>query len=212
MNSMVTTLLVSALVVPVSVFLIIRFIVRAFFIVTPSMAPTLIVGDRVLVSLLHYRLRPPRYGDIVVFSRTFGPDSPSLKRTRGAQHRRAVVRHDQHGRYSIKRVVAIGGQTVTIKPGSIFLGGMQLNEPYLQLDNDQAGEPSAFRSLYVRPGFVFVMGDDRARSKDSRQFGSVPVNCIVGRAVLVFWPLGRTRLLRSPARPELIHEASKGPS
>jgi signal peptidase I len=172
-NSMVTTLLVSALVVPISVFLIIRFIVRAFFIVAPSMAPTLIVGDRVLVSLLHYRLRPPRYGDIVVFSRTFGPDSPSLKRPRGAQHRRAVVRHDQHSRYSVKRVVAIGGQTVTIKPGSIFLGGMQLNEPYLRLDNDQAGEPSGFRSLYVRPGFVFVMGDDRARSKVSIHIPSV---------------------------------------
>jgi signal peptidase I len=181
------TLLLTVLIVPFFVLFLIRFVMRAFFVVTPSMTPTLRVGDRVLVSILSYRLRKPRRGDIIVFFRRLSSEPSSPGEPRGVRWRSAQMRGYQHGRFSIKRVVAVGGQNLIMKHDEIFLDGVQLSEPYL-LHVGQTGGSRGLTIHHVSHGAVFVMGDDRYRSKDSRHFGDIPVDSIVGRVVLVFWP------------------------
>jgi signal peptidase I len=180
------TLLLTVLIVPFLVLFLTRFVIRAFFVVTPSMTPTLRVGDRVLVSILSYRLRKPRRGDIIVFFRVLSSDPTPAEEPRGVRWRPAHMRGYQHGRFSIKRVVAVGGQNLIMKHDEIFLDGVRLSEPYLHVG--QTGGSRGLTIHHVSHGAVFVMGDDRYRSKDSRHFGDIPVDSIIGRVVLVFWP------------------------
>ncbi|WP_419841426.1 signal peptidase I [Candidatus Poriferisodalis sp.] len=144
------------------------FIIAAFYIPSASMSPALEIGDRLLVSKLSYRIGEPQAGDVVVFS-----TPASLRPSRTAE--------------LIKRVVAVGGETVEAHAGQLLVDGNPASEDYLP----DGVRTSDFGPVLVPDGHVFVMGDNREASQDSRVFGTVPVSEIVGRAIARFWPPSR---------------------
>jgi len=183
-------LVVTALVIAVVVK---SFVAQAFFIPSGSMLPQLQVDDRVVVSKIAYRLHDPRRGDIVVF------DAPGGKakdeRPLPARVVRSIVQSiglaapstDEY----IKRVVALPGERVEGHGGKVLVDGRELVEPYLA-----AGmTTSDFTAVVVPPQTVFVMGDNRSNSADSRIFGPVPQSTVVGRAFARVWPLTHTSFL-----------------
>jgi len=157
------------------------FLLQAFYIPSLSMYPTLHVGDRVLVNKLSYRLHDVNRGDVIVFERPASETSSTIPDL-------------------IKRVVAISGESVVIKDGSVFVDGTRLNENYLPdgtvTSTANAPNKCTEQAPCVIPnGEVWVMGDNRSDSKDSRYFGPIDKSSIVGRAFITVWPLGRFGLL-----------------
>ncbi len=141
------------------------FVLRFFFIDTylidgPSMEPSLHEGERLLVSKISYRLRRPVPGEVVVFGEP-GRDGRSL----------------------VKRIVAVEGQTLEIRRGRVVLNGEEVAEDYIANPGNDSLPPQR-----IPAGAVFVMGDNRSNSWDSRYFGTVSVREIRGNAFLVFWP------------------------
>ncbi len=153
-------------------FLIKEYLFQAFYIPSESMEHTLEKRDRVLVNKLSYRLHDVRRGDVVVFERPPEEGEGSAKDL-------------------IKRVVAVGGETVEGHDGGVYVNGKRLREPYVA-NGVTSGDFSPQR---VPPGHVWVMGDNRDRSRDSRYFGSVPESGIVGRAFVRVWPVDAIGLL-----------------
>lgn len=143
--------------------------VETFRIGTGSMAPTLRAGDRVLVDRLTYGPDGVRRGDVVAFA---DPEHP--------------------GQVAIKRVVALPGDTLTIRAGRLVVDGVRQRESYL--GSGPTGS-DFFGPAVVPPGHVFVLGDNRPRSVDSRFTGPVPVGALLGRVVARAWPPGRVALL-----------------
>jgi len=157
------------------------FLLQAFYIPSLSMYPTLHVGDRVLVNKLSYRLHGVNRGDVIVFERPASETSSTIPDL-------------------IKRVVALSGESVVIKDGSVFVDGVRLDESYLPdgTVTSSANAPnkcSEQAPCVVPSGQVWVMGDNRGDSKDSRYFGPIDKSSIVGRAFITVWPLGRFGLL-----------------
>ncbi|MBA4370312.1 MAG: signal peptidase I [Coriobacteriaceae bacterium] len=147
------------------------YVVQPFVIPSGSMVPTLEISDRVLVSKFLYRFREPSPGDIVVFLEPGGGT-----------------------RDYIKRVVAVEGQTVDIDSGALLVDGEAVSEPYAQGQKTDDGD---VRMPYEVPeGQVFLMGDNRANSRDSRWFGAQPVTSVLGRAFAIYWPPSRLSVLR----------------
>jgi signal peptidase I len=178
-------LIVVALVVAV---LIKTFLVQAFFIPSASMRDTLLEGDRVMVNKLAYRFGEPARGDVVVF------DSPLEEHDDGENLLGAIVRNvgealgvSTPDTALIKRVIAIGGDTLEVKGNTVFINGTAIDEPYL---TRPIGMPD-FGPFEVPIGHIFVMGDNRNQSEDSRRFGSVAETDIIGRAFVRVWPPGR---------------------
>ena len=151
--------------------LVTRFLVQAFFIPSLSMSPTLHRDDRVLVNKLSYDLHDVNRGDVIVFERL----------------------PDQRGDIKdlIKRVVALGGEQVEARDGSVYVNGEPLDEPYLA----PGVETSNLDPQTVPAGHVFVLGDNRGDSRDSRFFGPLPEELIIGRAFVKVWPLTDVGLL-----------------
>ncbi len=151
--------------------LIKTFVVQAFRIPSESMVPTLEVGDRVLVNKLSYDAHDLNRGDVVVFDRPSGlpagPDDP---------------------KELIKRVIGLPGDTIVAKDGSIYVDDRRLDEPYL---SDAASTYNLDEPITVPEGQVWVMGDNRTNSEDSRSFGPIDADTIVGRAFMIMWPPGR---------------------
>lgn len=177
--------------------LIKTFIVQAFFIPSQSMQPTLDIGDRVLVSKFSYRLGDPQPGDIVVFvSPTEGPtpapDPSPLRRFLKSVAAGLGLRSSE--RDFIKRVIAVEGDTVQGKEGAVHVNGQRRDEPYVF---DKAPIPD-FGPYKVPAGSIFVMGDNRGNSQDSRVFGAISESRIIGRAFILIWPPGRVSLLNGP--------------
>jgi signal peptidase I len=141
-------------------------VVQAFSIPSISMEKTLLVGDRVLVNK---RNRSAHVGDIVVFKRPPGEEAQAIKDL-------------------IKRVIATEGQTVSVESGKVFVNGKQIDEPYLQpgIITDHLDSP-----ITVPRGYIFVMGDNRPQSHDSRYFGPIAKSLIVGHAYFRVWPPSR---------------------
>lgn len=167
-----------------------NYVVQAFYIPSQSMESTLLINDRVLVNKLVYKLRDPRPGDIVVFadperSRSEIPDRGPVGEVMNEAAQGLGLRSSVQD--LIKRVVAVGGQTVEVRVGSLFVDGRQVDEPYRK---DFLPMPS-YGPFEVPEGQVFVMGDNRANSKDSRAFGPVAESAIVGRAFALIWPVQR---------------------
>jgi signal peptidase I len=178
-------LIIVALVVAV---IIKTFLIQAFFIPSASMRDTLLEGDRVMVNKLAYRFGEPHRGDIIVF------DSPLEGDDERESFLAAVVRHigealgvSTPDSALIKRVIAVEGETIHITDNTVFIDEVAIAEPYLQ-DNVRMGD---FGPMRVPEGHVFVMGDNRNQSEDSRRFGPVAVDQIVGRAFIRVWPPSR---------------------
>ena len=155
--------------------LLIAAIVRVFiaeprYIPSPSMVPTLAVGDRLLVDKLSYRLHPPHRGDIVVF------EPPPQLQDYGYTVRQAFI----------KRVIGLPGQTIAVDQGIVFVDGQPLKEQYI-LERPQYQMPP----VQVPAGSFFVMGDNRNDSNDSHVWGFLPAQNIIGKAAFRFWPLPR---------------------
>lgn len=163
--------------------LIRMFVFQQFYISGPSMQTTLFNDNRVLVNKLSYHLHGIHRGDVVVFDR--------VTTTAGS------VNHDD----LIKRVIGLGGDTVEIKKCVVYVNGDALTEKYLNKD-DLAQTDLANRCRVVNmdkktvpDGQIFVMGDNRPESYDSRMFGPIDEDLVVGRAFMVVWPLGRIGFL-----------------
>ena len=145
------------------------FLIQAFWIPSPSMEPTLDVGDRVLVNKLSYEFHDVNRGDVVVFERPPGAST------------------GQNGEIKdlIKRVIAVEGDTIEAKEGEVFVNGERIDENYLE-----PGTPTDNLPLKTIPdGHVFVMGDNRTNSEDSRIFGPIDEDTIVGRAFIRVLPI-----------------------
>ena len=178
-------LLLAALILTV---LVKGFLIQAFFIPSRSMEPTLEVGDRVVVNRMAYRVGEPAHGDVVVFLR---PTDAGDARQGGPLSwvRRAVAQGlggtPPGSEDLIKRVVGLPGDRLEGRDGRLWRNGRRVPEPYL------AGRAftSDFGPVRVKPGHYWVMGDNREDSADSRVFGQVPRTTLVGRAVVIVWPV-----------------------
>lgn len=163
------------------------FFFQAFRIPSGSMRMTLLEGDRLLVSKLaygamvpftHHRLpgiSHPRRGDIVVFKY---PEDPK--------------------RDFIKRLIAVGGETVEIKFGDIYINGRMVEDPVIKniyyYNRGDYGDVN--KRIIVPKGYYFVLGDNSGSSQDSRYWGFVPEDYIIGKAEIIYWPLDRIRFLK----------------
>lgn len=124
-----------------------------------SMNPTLQNGEYILVNRLAYKLGEPVRGDIVVFSFPMDPKQEL-----------------------IKRVIGLPGETISVQDGKVLVNGLPLDEPYI-------AAPPIYNNTWVIPeGQLFVLGDNRNESKDSHEWGMLPMENVVGRAILIYWP------------------------
>ncbi len=178
-------LIIVALVVAV---VIKTFLVQAFFIPSASMHDTLLEGDRVMVNKLAFRFGEPGHGDVIVF------DSPLEESSDGENIFGAILRNigESLGLSTpdtalIKRVIALEGDTIEIRDNGVFINGTAIDESYLTRNVRMPN----FGPLQIPPDHVFVMGDNRNQSEDSRRFGPIPESSIIGRAFVRVWPPSR---------------------
>ncbi len=179
-------------------FAIQAWVVKPYKIPSGSMEPTLTVGQRVLVNRFIYNFHEPRVGDIVVFHPPAGAESSDeCGVTIGGRQPIEVGRPcprptpEQSGETFIKRVVAVGGDTVSVKNGHPVINGVEkTDEPYINpCGNVQ--ECNLPKPIKVPQGYFFMMGDNRGESDDSRYWGPVPKAWIVGEAFATYWPPDR---------------------
>ena len=169
-------------------FLIKTFLMQAYYIPSSSMTPTLQVGDRVLVNKLSYEVGDIGRGDLVVFGR---PATESTGKTD-----------------LIKRVIGLEGELIEIIEGRIYITQSEsssrqlLVEPYLAsttytrgFDNTDLCEKATDNSCLIPDNHVFVLGDNRDGSRDSRFFGPIDENTVVGRAFIRLWPISSLKFL-----------------
>jgi signal peptidase I len=142
------------------VFLVVNLTTARVRVSGPSMKPTLEGGEYILVSRLAYRWGSPQRGDIVVLHSPDPGTSEDL----------------------IKRIVGLPGDTVGFVGGHVWLNGASFNEPYA------VGLTGSEQTWHLGPSQLFVLGDNRAFSRDSHNFGPVPINDVVGKAWLIYWP------------------------
>jgi len=160
---------IETIVLTLLMFLVINLEVQNFDVDGHSMEPNLHDQERLMVDKWTYMFHAPARGDIVVF---VAPPQPTLD--------------------YVKRIVAVPGDTITIHNTTVIVDGVTLNETYVNAANQ--GNPFAekrIENMVVPPGDYFVLGDNRANSSDSRDWGLLPRQNIIGRAALVYWPLGQ---------------------
>jgi len=159
----------TVLIAVVLAFLIRGFVVETFVVIGPSMEPTLHDAERLFVNKLIYRFQLPDRKDIIVFGYPRDPQ-----------------------RDFIKRVIGLPGETVEMRDGRVYIDGTFLDESYVAFPDHH----STTGPITVPEGHIFVLGDNRRNSEDSRYFGSVPIANIRGKAFLLYWPLRRFGLAR----------------
>ena len=132
-----------------------------------SMRPTLQDGEYILVNKLAYKFSEPVRGDIVVFVFPVNPEEDL-----------------------IKRIIGVPGDTITIQDGMLTVNGVVVDEPYINA-------PPAYNGTWQVPeGELFVLGDNRNDSRDSHQWGLLPIENVIGRAVLIYWPPEEWQVIR----------------
>ena len=161
------------------------FVIEPYIVPTPSMSPTLLVGDKVIVNKLEYKFGAPQTGDIIVFQPPIQSSKPF-----------------------IKRIIGLPGETVEIKNGVVYVhktdgGTVKLQEPYIK-------EPfySNYNTLVIPAGEYFVMGDNRNNSSDSRGGWLVSGDKIIGKAWISIWPPGLWGKAPDYAQPSGVAAAS----
>lgn len=155
------------------------FLFQAFYIPSDSMVPTLKTHDRVIVNKLSYKLHKVHRGDIVVFKTPKGPDGKPI---------------DPTIKDLVKRVIGLPGETVSAKNGHVYIDGKLLDEKYLPpgtVTDCASFETQCFPTGPLAADHYWVMGDNRAGSRDSRYFKSIKKSEIVGRVFVRIWPLNR---------------------
>jgi signal peptidase I len=181
---------VETLVLTLIIFLVIQtFIAQPYRVEQQSMEQTLEPDQYVLVDKLTPRFDPYKRGDIVVFN---PPDD--------------WVQPD--GTPFIKRVIAVAGDTLEIKDdGFVYVNGIRLDEPYVYKEADGSTQPTVSSTdpphWQIPDGELFVMGDHREKSSDSRTFGPISNGDVIGRAWLRYWPFDTFGILQTPKHPEL---------
>lgn len=156
------------------------FLLGPYKIPTGSMRPVLMEGDRIFVDKISYRFREPGRGDIIVFKYPLDPKKDF-----------------------VKRLVAFGGETLEIREGQLYVKGRKLEAPpsiterfYYNRSDWAFGKEGQL--ITIPEGQLFVLGDNSAQSSDSRNWGFVPRRDVVGRAVVIWWPPKRFRLIKNP--------------
>ena len=175
---------ISVIGVALAVAIVIRvFLLQQFYISGPSMETTMFSDNRVLVNKLAYRLGEIDRGDVVVFDRAI-PNGNEIQ-------------HDD----LIKRVIALGGETVSISKCVVFIDGVELSEPYLPKRDTEMTDPADrcstvdMEAIVLETDEIFLMGDNRPQSFDSRMFGPIKKELIIGQAFVLLWPLGEFKIL-----------------
>src|SRR5579872_3092600 len=159
---------IETIVLTVLMFLVIRFAVQNFNVEGTSMEPRLHNGELILVDKWTYLFHPPQRGDVIVF---VAPPDPAQD--------------------YVKRIIGVPGDRITINGITVTVDGVTLNETYVDPINQGNNSGATIQNKLVPPDMYFVLGDDRVRSSDSRYWGFVPRKNIIGRAALVYWPLGQ---------------------
>jgi signal peptidase I len=159
--------IIETIVLTVLMFMVIRFAVQNFNIEGTSMEPSLHNQELILVDKWTYLFRPPARGDVIVF---IAPPQPSQD--------------------YIKRVIGLPGDTITIQDTTVIVDGVTLKETYVDPNNQgNLYDYKKIHNMVIPPNAYFVLGDNRKGSSDSRDWGFVPKQNIIGRAALVYWPL-----------------------
>ena len=182
--------IVETLVLTLIIFFVIQtFVAQPYQIRQQSMEQTLEPDQYVLVDKLTPRFDTYKRGDIVVFT---PPDGWS---------------QEQPPTPYIKRVIGVGGDTIAIHDGKAFVNDIELVEPYVFTEADgqsqETEDPLQMETWRVPDGELFLMGDHRKMSADSREFGTVAVDKVIGRAWLRYWPIDSLLILPTPTHPEL---------
>lgn len=176
------------LIVALGVAILIKtFLFQAFYIPSSSMEDTLNINDRVLVNKITYRIGDIAHGDVIVFDDPRGGFEESPESVVDSAFRNVFESIGLATPRSefIKRVIGIQGDTVEGRDGHVYVNGKRLVEPYLK---DPTYFIPPFGPVTVPQGQLFVMGDNRAASQDSRYFGTIPVDDVVGKAFVIIWP------------------------
>lgn len=161
--------LVETLLLTAIVFLVVNGLIGRFRIEQVSMETTLHEGEYVIVDKVSYALREPQRGEIVVLKRAGQPDL-------------------------IKRIIGLPGEMLEVRDGRVYINGQPIDEAYIRGPIGQVTAPQP-----IPPGHYFVMGDNRNNSSDSRAFGAIARQDIVGRAWIIYWPPQQWQVLGAPA-------------
>ena len=144
-----------------------QFLFAQFMVDGESMMNTLLNGERLIIDKIPYDFGPPKRGDIIVF-------------------------HAPDGADWVKRVIGLPGDTVQVLDGKLILDGKVIPEPFIKEPMDPLNN---YGPTKVPPGDLFVMGDNRNISEDSRIIGPIPISTVIGRVDLVFWPLNKFQVI-----------------
>lgn len=155
--------IVEVLVLTICIFLVIHFVIQSYHVDGISMEPNFNSSELVVVNKTAYLFHAPQRGDVIVFHYPVDPTQDF-----------------------IKRVIGLPGDTIQVNYNQVWVNGVLLNEPYISAPANMVAQ-----KWTVPANDYFVMGDNRPRSDDSRMWGFVPKDNIVGKAVIVYWPISK---------------------
>ena len=163
------------------------FLIKPFRIPSESMVPTLEINQRVLVDRVSFRFSEPDRGDIVVFKPPKGADDNVGGVQHSAQSACPRPTRERSDTNFIKRVVAVGGDRVSVRDGRVFINGRPQRESFARPDA-ACGICNLPQPITVPKDHYFMMGDNRGESADSREWGPVPKDWMIGNAFMTYWP------------------------
>jgi signal peptidase I len=169
------------------------FLVKPFRIPSESMVPTLEIGQRVLVDRVSFRFGEPDRGDIVVFKPPAGqPGTCGVEHPSDQPCPRGTPERDDTN--FIKRVVGVPGDRLKVLEGHVYIDGERQDEPFARID-PECGPCNLPREITIPEDQYYMMGDNRGASADSRAWGPVRKEWIIGKAFMTYWPPGRIGIL-----------------